>query len=102
MRIKPASTGPPGNASTTRQLRRGVQVSKACLESNMKMTKQEPRTDAQRQAEMFNQAQRAAANQDLLFLEFVEDGLTKNELERLIVRRPATWSRYTSWLSKLP
>lgn len=38
----------------------------------------------------------------LLFLEMVEDGMTKQELERLIKLRPTLWGFYKAWLDRLP
>lgn len=42
------------------------------------------------------------AEKDRLFLQLVSDGLTREQLEKLIEKRPALWSRYKSWLHKLP
>lgn len=56
----------------------------------------------QNQKQMFYQAQKNAAEINQLFLELVEDGLTLEELQRNIDRRPALWSRFTNWLDKLP
>lgn len=48
----------------------------------------------------------ADANETFLFLvtksEDNPDPMTKEELERLIERRPALWGRYANWLDKLP
>lgn len=54
------------------------------------------------QAQLFYAASRRAVEADLLFLDFVEDGLTRRELQRDIDRRPQLWGRYASWLDKLP
>ncbi len=54
------------------------------------------------QAQMFYDASRRNAGVDELFSEFVKDGMTRGELQRNIDRRPALWSRYASWLDKLP
>jgi hypothetical protein len=37
-----------------------------------------------------------------MFLTFVEDGLTREELEKNIRRRPHLWRRWENWLDKLP
>jgi hypothetical protein len=39
---------------------------------------------------------------DLLFLDFVKEGMTRKELEANIARRPELWKRYAEWLTKLP
>lgn len=54
------------------------------------------------QAQMYYNAVRAASERDLLFLELVKDGLTRQELRQNIARRPALWSRYRGWLDQLP
>lgn len=36
-----------------------------------------------------------------LFLELVKDGLTKDELKKLIEKRPSLWKRFEGWLEKL-
>jgi len=36
------------------------------------------------------------------FLEMVEDGLTREELTKLIAKRPSLWGRFEHWLPKLP
>lgn len=54
------------------------------------------------QEHMFYRAQRQIADANLLFLELVEDGLTREELQTNINRRPSLWSRYVNWLDKLP
>jgi hypothetical protein len=51
---------------------------------------------------MFYQAQRRAADTNETFLELVKDGLTREELQRNIERRPALWSRFETWLTTLP
>jgi hypothetical protein len=51
---------------------------------------------------MYYEAERKAAEVSLQFLEFVKDGLTREDLVRLIERRPALWARFSSWLDKLP
>jgi hypothetical protein len=54
------------------------------------------------QEQMFYQAQRRVADANEIFLELVTTGLTCEELQRNIERRPALWSRYANWLPVLP
>ena len=54
------------------------------------------------QKQMFEDAQKMSAEVDLLFLDMVADGLTKEELQKNIDRRPGLWKRYENWLPKLP
>lgn len=54
------------------------------------------------QVQMYYAAERNAAEMNLLFLEFVKDGLTREELQTNINRRPRVWARYSAWLAKLP
>jgi hypothetical protein len=54
------------------------------------------------QHNMYYAAERSAAEVSLQFLEFVKDGMTREELERNIERRPALWGRFSAWLDKLP
>lgn len=54
------------------------------------------------QEQMFYQAQRRVADANETFLELVTAGLTREELQRNIERRPALWSRYANWLTVLP
>lgn len=56
----------------------------------------------QTQHNMYYAAERAAAEVSLQFLEFVKDGMTREELARNIERRPALWGRFSMWLDKLP
>jgi hypothetical protein len=51
---------------------------------------------------MFYQEHRKIADANLTFLELVADGMTREELQRNIERRPSLWSRYEHWLPKLP
>ena len=37
-----------------------------------------------------------------LFLAFVRDGMTREELQKNIDRRPQLWGRFAIWLDKLP
>lgn len=54
------------------------------------------------QRQMCYEAERRAADVNVLFLELVEDGMTRKELEANIKRRPALWGRFSNWLTKLP
>lgn len=56
------------------------------------------------QTQMFYDAVRRLGERDQLFMELVqgEDGMTRDELETNIARRPAHWSRYENFLSLLP
>jgi|TARA_R110000851_G_scaffold282582_2_gene436101 hypothetical protein len=54
------------------------------------------------QNQMFYQASRDNAELDTTFLELVEGGMTREELQANIDRRPALWGRWSSWLDKLP
>lgn len=54
------------------------------------------------QTQMFYRASRQTSEVNQLFLDLVEDGLTRSELERNIARRPQLWGRFSSWLDKLP
>jgi hypothetical protein len=62
------------------------------LETTMQLT----------QEQMFYAASRQIAETNLQFLELVEEGMTREELARNIERRPHLWSRFESWLDKLP
>lgn len=54
------------------------------------------------QTQLFYQASRqvAAVNEDFLWL--VQNGLTREDLQRCIERRPSLWQRFEGWLDKLP
>ncbi len=54
------------------------------------------------QLQMFYAAHRQVAETNNAFLELVKEGLTREELEINIERRPALWQRYENWLDKLP
>lgn len=54
------------------------------------------------QLQIFYQEQAKIAETNKMFLQFVEEGLTRRQLELLIKRRPAHWGRFESWLDKLP
>jgi len=54
------------------------------------------------QQAMYYQAERDAAtvNQDFLWL--VSNGMTREDLQTNIDRRPSLWARFAGWLDKLP
>lgn len=54
------------------------------------------------QMQIFYQEQRKIAETNQLFLDMVNDGLTREELQRNIDRRPSLWGRFANWLPKLP
>ena len=54
------------------------------------------------QREMFYEAHKRLAAANEMFLEFVQGGMTRQELERLIHRRPSLWARFSNWLDVLP
>ena len=61
---------------------------------------------ATKQQRMFsiaaNQASRELGELNELFLSLVDSGLTKEELQANIDRRPALWRRWQHWLTDLP
>ena len=54
------------------------------------------------QLQRFYAAHRQVAETNNTFLELVKEGLTREELEINIERRPALWQRFENWLDKLP
>ena len=54
------------------------------------------------QVQMFYQAHREVAGVNDQFLWLVQNGLTKEDLEANIKRRPSLWSRFSGFLDKLP
>lgn len=54
------------------------------------------------QLQMFYAAHRQVAETNNTFLELVKEGLTREELEINIERRPALWQRFENWLPVLP
>ena len=54
------------------------------------------------QLQMFYQEQRKLGEVNETFCEIVKQGLTRNELAKLIKKRPALWSRFSHLLKVLP
>ncbi len=54
------------------------------------------------QEQMYYAAVERSAAADQTFLALVRSGMTKRDLQLNIKRRPALWSKYSNWLSKLP
>jgi len=54
------------------------------------------------QKQMYYRAVHQASGADQTFLHLVKSGLTRDELKKLIKRRPSLWGRYASWVSRLP
>jgi len=54
------------------------------------------------QTRLYYEAQKRSADANETFLYMVEHGLTKDDLEKAIKRRPELWSRFYIWLDKLP
>lgn len=54
------------------------------------------------QLQMFYRVSRSIGEVNQLFLELVKDGLTREELQKLIDKRPELWQRFDTWLDKLP
>jgi len=53
------------------------------------------------QVQMYYNAERKSAELNQVFLFLVKDGMTRQELETNINRRPALWGRFSNWLSVL-
>lgn len=49
------------------------------------------------QNEFFYDAEQKSFNRNKIFLHLVETGLTKQELEKLIIKNPQTWGRFSNW-----
>ena len=54
------------------------------------------------QEQHFWAAHRKVADANDAFLFLVEHGMTREELETNIQKRPALWGRFSGWLEKLP
>ncbi|MGF6604365.1 hypothetical protein P3T23_009120 [Paraburkholderia sp. GAS448] len=57
---------------------------------------------ARPQSALYYDAVRAAGEINLLFLDLVKEGLTREELATSIKRRPSLWQRFETWLDHLP
>ena len=54
------------------------------------------------QMQLYEQERKKIAESNELFLEFVEEGMTREQLAKLIKHRPTLWGRFASWLNTLP
>ncbi len=54
------------------------------------------------QVQMYYAAERRAGELNELFLEMVRDGMTRDELQKLIDKRPERYGRFSNWLDRLP
>ena len=58
--------------------------------------------NAPTQLQTFYTEQRKIADSNALFLEMVQDGMTRRDLEKLIDKRPTLWGRFAGYLATLP
>lgn len=54
------------------------------------------------QLQIFYEEQRRIGEANETFMELVKGGLTREELQRNIERRPVLWSRFAFWINVLP
>ena len=54
------------------------------------------------QEQLYHKERVKISEANLLFLELVKDGMTRQELQTNIDRRPALWGKYKNWLTCLP
>ena len=54
------------------------------------------------QTQIFYEESAKIGRTNELFLQLVKEGMTKEELQRNITRRPALWGRFSNWLPLLP
>lgn len=54
------------------------------------------------QKQMFYEENRRLSETNQLFMDMVAEGMTREQLQRNIARRPALWGRWADWLDKLP
>ena len=54
------------------------------------------------QIQMYYAAVRRDGELNELFLELVRDGMTRDELQKLIDKRPERYGRFSGWLESLP
>ncbi len=50
----------------------------------------------------FYQIEKNIHSVNMLFLDMVQDGMTKTELKANIKRRPQIWKRFENWMDSLP
>jgi len=53
------------------------------------------------QLDMFYREHRRIADLNSAFLDMINDGMTKHELEKLIEKRPNVYGRFSSWIERL-
>ena len=54
------------------------------------------------QRQLFYAEHRKIADANEVFLDLVADGMTREDLQANIKRRPALWGRFANWLDHLP
>ncbi len=54
------------------------------------------------QIQMYYAAVRRDGELNELFLELVRDGMARDELQKLIDKRPERYGRFSGWLERLP
>lgn len=54
------------------------------------------------QLQFFMEAQERTAVINRTFMTFVKNGMTREQLAKLIEMRPTLWGRFTHWLEQLP
>jgi hypothetical protein len=53
------------------------------------------------QSQMYYEAKAKNAELDAIFMDMVNDGMTKKELQTLINKRPEVYGVFSNWLEKL-
>lgn len=56
----------------------------------------------QTQAQLLYDAEKRSGDVNDLFMQFVREGMTREELQKNIDRRPEVWGRYSAFLVTLP
>lgn len=54
------------------------------------------------QTQIFYDERKKIAGADELFMEMVKEGMTRDELVKLIEKRPELWGRFSNWIGVLP
>ena len=54
------------------------------------------------QEQLFYAESRRNADLNMQFMEFVKEGMTRQELQKCIDKRPELWGRWSNWLNVLP